>query len=105
MALRFNGPMQAVTYVYADRPADLARLRPEHRGFLRALHDAGRLRAAGPTPPSEGAPDGGLIIVEADTPAAALALLADDPFHRAGLITARSARPWTPVIGDWADRV
>jgi len=98
-------PIHVVTYVYADRPADLDALRAEHRAFLRALHAAGMLLASGPLPAHEGAPAGALLVLEGASAADVAQVLDDDPFARAGLIAERTTRPWSPVIGDWADRV
>ena len=57
--------------------------------------DEGRLLAAGPYVGTHDA----LIVVRADDEAGALALLEEDPFHRAGYITERIPREWNPVIG------
>jgi len=97
-------PIHAVTYVYADRAADLDALRPEHRAFLRGLHERGTLLASGPLPAHEGALAGALLVLDGETPAAVAAVLDEDPFARAGLVAERAVRPWSPVIGDWADR-
>ncbi|MFC8921780.1 YciI family protein [Cellulosimicrobium sp. NPDC057127] len=97
-------PFHAVTYVYADRPADLDALRPEHRAFLRALHEDGTLRASGPLPATADARAGALLVLEAASPDDVGRVLDADPFVRAGLVAERTVRPWSPVIGDWADR-
>ncbi|UTT57737.1 YciI family protein [Cellulosimicrobium cellulans] len=98
-------PIHAVTYVYADRPAELDALRPEHRAFLRALHERRTLLASGPLPAHEEAPAGALLVLDGETPDAVAAVLDEDPFAGAGLVAERTVRPWSPVIGDWADRV
>ncbi|MCI6573655.1 MAG: YciI family protein [Actinomycetaceae bacterium] len=88
----------AIRYVYdPERSDDLARLRPEHRTFLRTLYDDGELLASGPLGENEA-----LIIMEADSADAALGLLNPDPLHRAGIVASRSAHRWQPVIGPWA---
>ncbi|QAY64730.1 hypothetical protein ET495_03825 [Xylanimonas allomyrinae] len=92
----------AVTYVYSPDAERLDALRPEHRAFLRALHDAGRVVVSGPLVPDDGAPAGALIVVDADDAAAAAALLDADPFRHAGLVTERTVREWVPVIGSLA---
>ncbi|MBE1878902.1 YciI family protein [Myceligenerans pegani] len=97
----------AVTYVYADDAAALDAHRADHRAFLRGLHEAGTLRASGPQPAvvtEDGTTTaaGALLVVEADSPEAALGLLDEDPFRAQGLVTARSAREWTVVIGGFA---
>ena len=66
----------AVEYRYVtDQDEEMAKMRPSHRAFNGRLADRGLLLAA------------------------ALALLDDDPFHRAGFIAERVAREWNPVIG------
>ncbi|WP_265521097.1 YciI family protein [Oerskovia flava] len=97
-------PIHAVTYAYPDRPAELDAVRAEHRAFLRDLHTNGSLLASGPLPATETAGPGALIVVDAPSAASVEEILDQDPFARAGLITERTVRPWSPVIGDWADR-
>lgn len=97
----------AVTYVYADDPAALDAHRADHRAFLRGLHASGTLHASGPQPPATGeggvtAAAGALLVLEADSPRAALEILDTDPFRAQGLVAERSAREWTVVIGGFA---
>lgn len=92
-------PAFAVTYTYADRPAEVAAVRPSHREFLSALFAAGDLVASGPM--DDGA--AGLLVVVADDAAAARALLAADPIQQAGLVDSVDVRSWAPVIGRLAD--
>ncbi|PZR51920.1 hypothetical protein DNL40_13955 [Xylanimonas oleitrophica] len=93
----------AVTYVYApDSSSARDAVRPEHREFLTELHRRGTLHVSGPLPAADGAPDGALIVVEADDAATALALLDDDPFRREGLVTTRTAREWVPAVGGFS---
>lgn len=88
----------AVEYVYDQtRTEDLDALRPEHRAFLQGLHDDGRLVAAGRW--QDAAAPGALLLVEAEDHDLALRTLDEDPFHRAQLITQRTARAWQPAIG------
>ncbi|MCI5826294.1 MAG: YciI family protein [Arcanobacterium sp.] len=87
----------AVHYLYdPQRTDDLARIRPEHRTFLRSLYEAGALLASGPLGSDEA-----LIIVHAESVASALELLAPDPLNKAGVIATRTAQQWQPVIGPW----
>ena len=44
--------------------------------------------------------DGALLLFKGDTPAAAEAFAARDPYVREGLVTRWRVRPWTTVIGD-----
>ncbi|MFC8599834.1 MULTISPECIES: YciI family protein [unclassified Isoptericola] len=93
----------AVTYVYVADPDRLDAVRPEHREFLQGLHDRNALHVSGPLPATpEGEPRGALLVVEADDATAALELLADDPFHREGLVAHRAAREFVPVVGGFA---
>jgi len=86
----------AVEYRYiTDKDEEMAaapppRPRPAGRGA-----EEGKLLAAGPYVGTHDA----LIVVRADDEAGALALLEEDPFHRAGYINERIAREWNPVIG------
>lgn len=98
-------PIFVVTYAYPDRPAELDAVRPAHRAFLAELHAEGTLFASGPLPGDEIDPPGGLIILRADSVKDAERILDADPFAVAGLVATRRIRPWSPVIGDWADRV
>lgn len=70
-------PHFAVTYTYADRPADLDTHRRAHRAFLGDLHRRGEVVVSGPYlgPPGE---PGALLIVIATDAAAAGWLLDDD---------------------------
>lgn len=88
----------AVEYDYSGSLEALAEIRPEHRAFLRTLHDAGHLLASGPLPDDGGA----LLLVTANDDDAAQALLTPDPFQRAGLVARVRVRRWNPVIGPWA---
>jgi uncharacterized protein YciI len=92
--------LYAITYTYdTSRLDEIARLRPEHRAHLGALHRAGVDLASGPW--TDGAP-GALLLIRAESAQAALEAVAEDPFHVAGLITRREARGWDPVVGDLA---
>lgn len=88
----------AVEYAYdTARTDDLAALRPEHREFLGGLAEEGTLLASGPW--LDNAAPGALLLVLAEDVDGALRLLDEDPFHRAHLLTRRTARPWNPIIG------
>jgi uncharacterized protein len=98
-------PIFAVTYTYADRPALLDEHRPEHRTFLRGLLEAGTLLASGPLAQDAANPAGALLLVDAPDETTVATTLDADPFARENAITRRTVRPWSPVIGPWADRV
>ncbi|NNU26184.1 YciI family protein [Isoptericola sediminis] len=92
-------PTFVVTYTYSPDSERLDTVRPEHRAFLGALHDAGSVVVSGPLPPTAEAAAGALIVLEADDADAAVGLLDDDPFRREGLVTDLVVREWVPVIG------
>ena len=85
----------AVQYTYTDDADRVATFRPEHRAHLAELHDEGTLLLSGPL----GGGPGALLIVTAESEEAALAALDGDPFQREGVITGRTAREWTVVVG------
>ena len=88
----------AVQYVYhPERSEEVARVRPDHRMFLRELYERGDLLASGPTDNGKA-----LIIVRAQDSHGALELLDADPMRIANVIVERSAHAWNPVIGPWA---
>ena len=87
----------AVTYTYVQDPALLDEHRPDHRAFLRGLHEAGSLLLSGPL---GGEPAGGLLILRGESAEEVLALLDQDPFRTVGAIAARAVRPWDVVIGE-----
>lgn len=100
----------AIEYEYDPRADVVEAHRPAHRAFLRDLFEQGVVLASGPTrggvlredaagTTEATAPDGALLLVRADSPADALGLLDDDPFRLTGLLVARSAREWYPVVG------
>lgn len=91
----------AVEYSYdITRTHEMDALRPQHRAFLRGLLEAGILLASGPW--VDGAAPGALLLVRAENRDGVLRLLDDDPFHRAHVISHRSARAWDPTIGPFA---
>lgn len=92
-------PTYAVRYTY-DQRADLqAEVRPEHRDYLTGVAARGLLLGSGPF--ADGAP-GALLVFDVPDRGTLDALLADDPFARAGVIADVEVRPWTLVIGPWA---
>ena len=89
-------PTFAVQYTYVEDADRVGTFRPEHRAFLSELHDQGVLALSGPL----GGTPGALLVLTAESEAAALARLDADPFLREGVITERVAREWTVVIGE-----
>ena len=89
----------AVSYTYSDDVATRDEVRPSHRAFLRALNTDGVVRASGPVDGGVGA----LLILEAESADAALAVLDEDPFALRGLVAERGVRQWDVVIGGLAE--
>jgi uncharacterized protein YciI len=86
--------------VAVDRPGRLDRrkaTRPAHLEFLASSAD--RVRAAGPFLAEDGTPTGSMLIVEAPDLAAAEAMVAADPYTKAGLFESIAVRGWNFVIG------
>lgn len=86
--------LYAVVYRYAEDTSAIAEARPRHRAYLAALHEQGKLHAAGPFAEDAGA----LIIYEADSPEDVDALIAADPFCQAGVFATWAVHPWTKVF-------
>lgn len=93
----------AVQYTYDDRSARRDEVRPSHRAFLAELNAAGSLLASGPLADDAAGTPGALLIVSADSPESAAALLDADPFAANGLIADRVIRAWTQIYGPWTD--
>ncbi|TCJ99058.1 YciI family protein [Nocardia alba] len=93
-------PIFAVHYTYSDSTAaDRATHRPEHRGWLNALVDAGTLLSSGPYPDGTGA----LLLFRAEDAPTLTELLTDDPFAKLDLIDAVRVVEWLPVMGAFAE--
>lgn len=71
-------------------------IRPTHRQYLTQLTQQGKLAASGPFLDGYGA----LIVYEADSLEAALALLQADPFHAGGVFVRWDIRPWNVVFAN-----
>jgi len=71
-------------------------VRPAHRAYLTSLVEKDQLFGSGPFEDGYGA----LIIYEAETMEAALALLQSDPFHEAGVFVRWTVRPWKMVFSN-----
>jgi uncharacterized protein len=68
--------------------------RPAHVAFLEKLNAEGTLKIAGPFLDDEGKPSGSLVVIEAADRKAAEAILAQDPYAKAGLFASTEIRPW-----------
>ncbi|MEV6224083.1 YciI family protein [Nocardia fluminea] len=93
-------PIFAVHYTYSESTAaDRATHRPEHRGWLNALVDAGTVLSSGPYPDGSGA----LLLFRTEDSSSLTDLLTDDPFAKLGLIDAVRVVEWLPVMGAFAE--
>jgi hypothetical protein len=89
--------MKFVSYVrYVDDQGIVAKIRPEHRGYVRKLLEHGQLAAAGPF--ADGS--GGLFIYEAATMDSARRLADADPYALGGAIKDRTITPWSLVYAN-----
>jgi uncharacterized protein len=68
--------------------------RPAHVAFLEKLNAEGTLKFAGPFLDDEGKSTGSLVVIEAPDKKTAAAILAEDPFAKAGLFAATEIRQW-----------
>ncbi|EGD54046.1 YciI family protein [Gordonia neofelifaecis] len=88
----------AVEYTYAPEAAAVRdEFRPEHRGWLGAQHEAGRLQFVGPFADGSGAH----LMITADDADSAREFLTGDPFARESAIAAVSVRELTQVYGPY----
>ncbi|MFL4475729.1 YciI family protein [Paeniglutamicibacter sp. MACA_103] len=86
----------AISYTYsAQTAADRDTVRPTHVEFLKERFNEGRLLISGPVDSGAGA----LLVISATDEADALALMDEDPFAKAGLITERGIRRWDVFFG------
>jgi uncharacterized protein len=83
---------------YPNDPEKIAAIRPKHREYLGSLLAAGKLPVSGPFTDDSGA----LIVYQAESPAAAEALLKADPFAQAGVFVKYQIREWNVVLGNEA---
>ena len=75
-------------------------LRAEHLALARAAHARGELVLGGALADPV---DGAVLLFRGDSPAAAEAFAAADPYVRHGLVTRWRVRPWTTVVGTGAE--
>jgi uncharacterized protein YciI len=78
---------------YVERRAPL---RAEHLALARAAHQRGELVLAGALADPV---DGAVLLFQGDSPAAAEAFAAADPYVRNGLVSRWRVRAWTTVVG------
>lgn len=85
----------AVQYFYSADAEDLAALRPSHRAWQKANHEAGNILVSGPMVDFPGA----LLIWQADSLEDLVLKLDQDPFDIAGYIGERTIGEWNPLFG------
>jgi uncharacterized protein len=73
-----------------------AAFRAEHLTLAWAAHERGELLLGGALADPV---DGAVLLFTGDTPAAAEAFVAADPYVRNGLVKRWRVRPWTTVVG------
>lgn len=91
-------------FIAADKPGHLqVRLdnRSDHLAFLQGLGKA--LKFAGPFLDADGKPNGSMGVIEADDLDAARAILAGDPYAKAGLFASVDVRPWSWTVNKPAE--
>ena len=86
--------MFVVELEFSADPARLA-LRPEHRRRLIALHEAGKVRLAGPWADESGS----LLVFDVADESAVREILADDPYYRATGVTIARIAEWNLIVG------
>ena len=85
--------------ICTDRPNSLPlrqATRPDHLAWLEGM--GGKVKAGGPFLDEAGAPNGSLVIIEADGLADAKAAAALDPYGKAGLFAHVEVRPWNWLL-------
>ena len=91
-------PNFAVTYHYSDDVDTVNEIRPIHREWLGEQLAVGKLLASGPMVNRPAA----LLIWNAGDIEELNALLDNDPFEIAGVITERTIEEWNTVFGPWS---
>jgi uncharacterized protein len=81
---------------YIPDKEKIASVRPSHRQYLTGLREKGQLVICGPFTDDAG----GLIVYDADSPAAVETILKGDPFYTNGIIAKYQVRPWKVVMGN-----
>jgi hypothetical protein len=102
MAARMLGKHLYVVHTTPAAPREqIAALLPAHLEHQVRLEKSGIMFAAGPLANEDGTPGGGLIVIRAESFAAARAIADSDPLHRAGLRT-YTLRRWTVNEGSYS---
>jgi uncharacterized protein YciI len=103
-----QGFLAKALYIIHTTPAapraELDKVLPAHLAHQVRLEKDGIMFAAGPLSNEDGARVGGMIVIRAESFAAAKAIADSDPFHKAGLRTYTLMR-WTVNEGSYGIRV
>jgi hypothetical protein len=103
-----RGMLGKQLYVIHTTPAapreKIMELLPAHLEHQVRLEKSGTMFAAGPMVEEDGSPAGGLIVIRAESFAAARAIADSDPLHKAGL-RSYTIRRWTVNEGAYSVRV
>lgn len=86
-----------------DRPGALdqrLKVRPRHLEYLQDR--ASQIKVGGALLDQHDQPMGSMLVIEAESAAAAEAFAADDPFSREGVFEQITVRPYRAVLGAWA---
>lgn len=101
----FLGKQLYVIFTKPVAPREaLDKVLPQHLEHQVKLEKSGIMFAAGPMVNEDGSTAGGLIVIRADSFAAAKAIADSDPYHRAGLRTYTLTR-WTVNEGAYTVRI
>ena len=93
-------PFLIVTANDPSRSEDRERVRPAHLGYLDQKMQM--LLAAGATLSDDGkTPTGSCYLLDVDERSAAEAFMAEEPYHRAGLLTSVTYSRWRKAIFDF----
>jgi uncharacterized protein len=105
MMERFLAKQLCVIHTVPAAPrSELDKVLRAHLEHQIRLEKAGIMFAAGPMVNEDGTPGGGLIVIRAESFAAAKAIADSDPYHSAGLRT-YTLRRWTVNEGSYTVRV
>ncbi|MBR5950485.1 MAG: hypothetical protein IKZ87_03525 [Actinomycetaceae bacterium] len=91
IAIRYNYDASKLDILAAERPA--------HCNYFRQLFEDGIILASGPL-----ASNSALIIMNMESPQAALELLENDPLYKAGVIEERNALVWNAIYSPWGEQ-
>jgi uncharacterized protein YciI len=84
-------------FIGKDKPGALQTridTRPQHLAYLEKINGEGTLKIAGPFLGEDGKPCGSLLVIEAEDKAKAAAILAEDPYARAGIFASTEINAW-----------